>query len=225
MKKPKPKVTRQSADGLFPDLKPSGSHIGGRPDNPFGDTGNRSDNPFGDSPFEPIERRDRSEKALWKDNLVTLPIGIELPPGYESASKLRDAMERAWRMKWVREAANEIVAEFPEGWSALRPASGPVELRDASGVARALFGWAEDAELRILPRYVVESQENSTSGLGSLLVRDRESGQILERSSVWSAQTGTHHPDWAKLSAWLDKQYPLHRDPLRLWSDCETNLR
>lgn len=128
-------------------------------------------------------------------------------------------------MKWVREGKNEIVAEFPEGWAAVRPKSGPVELRDANGVVRALYGWAEDAELRILPRYLVESQENSSNGLGSLLVRDRENGSILERSSSWSAQTGTHHPDWARLSGWLDTQYPLHRDPLRLWTDCERNLR
>ncbi|MGF6772776.1 hypothetical protein P3T18_005270 [Paraburkholderia sp. GAS199] len=224
MKHGKTKLTRQSADVLFPDLKPSGTQAGSRPDNPFGDSTSHTSSPFADSPFGPLERPERDKKSLWKENLVSLPKGIELPPGYESAAKLRSAMERAWRMKWVREASHEIVAEFPEGWSAIRPASGPVQLRDANGVARAVYGWAEDAELRVLPRYVVESQENSSSGLGSLIVRDRESGQILERSAVWSAQTGNHHPDWAKLSAWLDRQYPQHRDPLRLWSDCEANL-
>jgi hypothetical protein len=147
-----------------------------------------------------------------------------LPPGYKSVSHVRDAMERAWRMKWVRESGNEVVAEFPEGWTAVRPTSGAVELKDATGVVRAVYGWAGDAEVRLLPRYRVESQENSSSGLGSLVVRDRESGQILERSSTWSAQTGTNHPDWTRLSAWLDKQYPLHRDPLRFWTDCEANL-
>jgi hypothetical protein len=91
-------------------------------------------------------------------------------------------------------------------------------------VVRALYGWAEDAELRILPRYLVESQANSSSGLGSLLVRDRETGQIPERSSIWSAQTGTNHPDWTRLSAWLDVRYPQYRDPLRYWEDCEKNI-
>lgn len=214
MKKGKTKFTRQHADGLFPDLKPTGAHVGSRPDNPFGA-----------GAFETVGRQERDDKSLWKDNLVTLPMGIELPPGYESVAHLRQAMARAWGMKWVRESRNEVVAECPEGWAAIRPKSGPVELRDANGVVRALYGWAEDAELRILPRYLVESQENSASGLGSLLVRDRENGQILERSSIWSAQTGTNHPDWARLSAWLDRQYPLHRDPLRLWADCENNLR
>ena len=137
---------------------------------------------------------------------MTLPVAIELPRGYESASQVRVAMERAWRVKWVREGENEVVADFPEGWAAFRPESGPIELRDPTGVVRALYGWAKGAELRILPRYQVESQSNSSSGLGSLLVRDREKGQILERSSIWSAQTGSNHPDWARLSAWLDKQ-------------------
>ncbi|CAE6706495.1 hypothetical protein R69927_03570 [Paraburkholderia domus] len=213
MKNGKPKLTRRDADGLFPDLQQSGAHLASRPDNPFGEGVSKK-----------IARRDRDEASLWKDNLVTLPKAIELPPGYESVSHVREAMERAWRMKWIRESGNEVVVEFPEGWSAVRPPSGAVELRDATGVVRAVYGWAGDAEVRLLPRYRVESQENSSSGLGSLVVRDRENGQILERSSIWSAQTGTNHPDWARLSTWLDRQYPLHRNPLRLWGDCEDNL-
>ncbi|MFM0730955.1 hypothetical protein PQQ52_10745 [Paraburkholderia sediminicola] len=213
MKNGKPKRTRQDADNLFPDLQHSGTHLASRPDNPFGE-----------KVAAPIARRERDEASLWKDNLVTLPAAIELPPGYKSVPHVREAMEKAWRMKWVRESGNEVVAEFPEGWAAIRPPSGAVELRDATGVVRAVYGWAEDAEVRLLPRYRVESQANSSSGLGSLVVRDRENGNILERSSIWSAQTGTNHPDWARLSTWLDKQYPGHRDPLRLWADCEDNL-
>jgi len=57
-----------------------------------------------------------------------------------------------------------------------------------------------------------------------LLVRDRGNGQILERSSIWSAQTGSNHPDWATLSAWLNSRYPHHHDPLRYWEDCEKNI-
>jgi hypothetical protein len=214
MKQGKPKLTRRDADSLFPDLQQSGARLASRPDNPFGAKAS-----------EPVVRRERDEASLWKDNLVTLPKGIELPVGYESVSQVREAMERAWRMKWIRESGNEIVAEFPEGWAAIRPATGAVELKDATGVVRAVYGWAGDAELRLLPRYRVESQENSSSGLGSVVVRDRESGQILERSSTWSAQSGTNHPDWARLSTWLDARYPGHRDPLRLWADCENNLR
>jgi hypothetical protein len=138
---------------------------------------------------------------------------------------MRDAMAHGWRVSWVRESKNVVVAELPEGWTAVRPASGPIELRDPSGVVRALYGWAEDAEVRVLPRYRVESQANSSNGLGSLLVRDRANGQILERSSIWSAQTDTNHPDWPTLSSWLKLRYPLHLNPLRCWEDCEANTR
>jgi hypothetical protein len=211
MKNGKPKRTRQDAERLFEGLPQASVRSASRPTNPFEE-----------GAFDEVERVDEEAK-LWKDNLVTLPLAIELPAGYESVSRVRAAMERAWRLKWLREGKKEVVTDFPEGWSAVRPPSGPIELRDPAGVVRAVYGWAEDAELRILPRYLVESQTNSSSGLGSLLVRDRENGQILERSSIWSAQTGTNHPDWAKLSAWLDGHYPLHRDPLRLWADCEAN--
>jgi hypothetical protein len=213
MKKGKTKLTRHDAERLFEGL-PAGSVR----------VSSRAENPFEAGAFDKVERVD-DETKLWKDNLITLPIAVELPAGYESVSRMREAMARAWRVKWVREGGNEVVAEFPEGWKAVRPESGPIELRDSVGVVRALYGWAEDAELRVLPRYLVESQANSSSGLGSLLVRDRGSGQILERSSIWSAQTGTNHPDWTRLSTWLNVRYPQHRDPLRYWEDCEANIQ
>jgi hypothetical protein len=213
MKKGKTKLTRHDAERLFEGL-PGGSVRGS----------SRPENPFEAGVFDVVERVDEKSK-LWKDSLITLPMAVELPAGYESISRVREAMARAWRVKWVREGKNEVVADFPEGWTAVRPESGPIELRDPSGVVRALYGWAEDAELRILPRYLVESQANSSSGLGGLLVRDRGNGQILKRSSIWSAQTGTHHPDWTTLSAWLDLRYPQHYDPLRYWDDCEENIQ
>jgi hypothetical protein len=213
MKKGKTKLTRHDAERLFEGLPATDVKVSGRPENPF-EAG----------AFDVVERID-DEAKLWKDNLITLPMAIELPSGYESQPRLREAMERAWRVKWVREGKHEVIADFPEGWSAVRPESGPIELRDPSGVVRALYGWAKDAELRILQRYVVEPQANSSSGLGSLLVRDRGNGQILERSSTWSAQTGTNHPDWTRLSAWLNSRYPQHHDPLKYWADCEENLR
>ncbi|MDR7009614.1 hypothetical protein [Paraburkholderia strydomiana] len=213
MKKGKTKLTRHDAERLFEGLPDGQAKVSSRPENPF-EAG----------VFDVVKRVD-DETKLWKDNLITLPMSIVLPAGYESVSRMREAMARAWRVKWVREGNNEVVAEFPEGWTAVRPESGPIELRDPSGVVRALYGWAKDAELRILPRYFVESQANSTSGLGSLLVRDRGNGQILERSSTWSARTGTSHPDWTRLSAWLSLRYPQHDDPLRYWEDCEKNIQ
>jgi len=212
MKKAKTKLSRQDAERLFDGLPASSARVSSRPENPF-EVG----------AFDVVERID-DETKLWKDNLITLPQAVELPAGYASVSGIREAMARAWRVKWVRETKHEVISEFPEGWTAVRPESGPIALRDPAGVVRALYGWAEDAELRILPRYLVESQTNSSSGLGSLLVRDRANGQILERSSTWSAQTGSNHPDWATLSAWLDLHYPHHRDPLRYWEDCEKNI-
>jgi hypothetical protein len=215
MKKGKAKLTRQDAERLFEGL-PTGNGNGNVK------ASSRPENPFEAGAFNEVERIDEEAK-LWKDNLITLPMAVELPSGYESLTLLREAMARAWCVRWVREGKNEVVSEFPEGWTSVRPGNGPLELRDPSGVVRALYGWAQDAELRILPRYVVESQANSSSGLGSLLVRDRADGQILERSSNWSAQTGIHHPDWTTLSAWLKSRYPHHHDPLRYWEDCEKN--
>ncbi|WP_322049392.1 hypothetical protein [Paraburkholderia sp. J67] len=218
MKKGKPKYTRHDAERLFEGLPAGSVKASSRPENPFEAA------PFAAEPFNEVRRAD-DEASLWKENLVKLPVAIELPAGYASVNAMREAMARAWHMRWVREERNEVVAEFPEGWKAVRPKSGPIELRDAAGVVRAVFGWAEDAELRILPRYLVESQTNSLSGLGSLVVRDRGNNQILERSSVWSAKTGTHHPDWRTLSVWLDSRYPHHADPLRYWNDCEENIQ
>ena len=213
MNKGKSKLTRQDAERLFEGLPPAKASVSSRPENPFGPD------------VSDVVKRVEDESALWKDNLITLPVSIELPPGYESVPRMREAMTRALRVRWVREGKDEVVAEFPEGWTAVRPESGPIELRDASGVVRGLYGWAKDAELRLLPRYLIESQANTSNGLGSVLVRDRGNGLILERSSNWSARTGTHHPDWTKLAAWLDLRYPDHRDPLRYWDDCEENRR
>ena len=213
MKKGKTKLTRHDAERLFEGLPAGNVRVSSRPENPF------------EAGVFDVVKRVEGENKLWKDSLITLPMAIELPAGYESVSRMREAIVRAWRVKWVREGKSEVVTEFPEGWTAVRPESGPIELRDSSGVVRALYGWAKDAELKILPRYLVESQANSSSGLGSLLVRDRGNGQILERSSIWSAQTGPNHPDWTRLSAWLNLRYPQHHDPLRYWEDCEENIR
>lgn len=213
MNKGKTKLTRQDAERLFEGLPASNVKTSKRPENPFGPEASN------------VVKRVEGEAALWKDNLITLPVAIELPAGYASEARMREAMARAWRVKWVREGKDEVVADFPEGWKAVRPQSGPIELRDPAGVVRAVYGWAKHAELRILPRFLIESQANNSNGLGSVLVRDRGNGSILERSSTWSARTGVNHPDWAKLEAWLNLRYPDHHDPLRYWEDCEENVR
>ncbi|KND59695.1 Nitroreductase [Candidatus Burkholderia verschuerenii] len=212
MNKGKAKLTRQDGERLFEGLPPAKAKVSSRPENPFGPD------------VSEVAKRADDESTLWKDNLITLPVGLELPKAYASTTALREGMTRALSVKWVREGKDEIVAEFPEGWEAIRPKSGPVELRDSAGRIRAVFGWAKDAEVRLLPRYSVESQANGSNGLNSVLVRDRANGNILERASTWSARAGTHHPEWAKLAAWLDARYPDHDDPLRYWEDCEKNL-
>ncbi|WP_246793721.1 hypothetical protein [Burkholderia perseverans] len=213
MKQGKPKLTRQDAERLFAGLPAAG-----------GSSASRPVNPFEASPFDMTRRADE-KTTLWKDNLVTLPIAFVVPAAYASLAVLSRAIVQAWRVRWVREAGHEIVAEFPEGWKAVRPATGPIELRDPSNVVRAVYGWAEDAELRLLTRYLVETQSNSSTGMSSLLIRDRASGQILERSSIWSSLSGANHPDWARLSGWLNGHFPQHQDPLRYWEDCERNLK
>jgi hypothetical protein len=213
MNKGKTKLTRADAERLFEGLPASNVRVSSRPENPFGPEKTK------------VIDRVEGEETIWKDNLIRLPSAIELPKGYESLAGMRDAIARALAVKWLSESKDEVVAEFPEGWEAVRPNTGPTELRDPSGVVRGLFGWAQDAELRLLPRYSVESQENSSNGQGSVLIRDRANGRIIERSTIWSAQTGRSHPDWTKLVAWLDQRFPDHHDPLRYWDDCESNLR
>ena len=136
MKQGIPKLTRQDAERLFAGLPGENTS---RPSNP-------PTNPF--DAARPLEK----EIKLWKDNLVTLPIAIVLPACYASLPQLREAMARAWGVRWVRETSREVAAEFPEGWKAIRPSTGPIELRDPSNVVRAVYGWAENAELRLLSR-------------------------------------------------------------------------
>jgi hypothetical protein len=77
MKKGKPKLTRHDAERLFEGL-PAGNAR----------ASSRAENPFEAGVFDEVKRVD-DETKLWKDNLVTLPMAIELPAGYESASRMR----------------------------------------------------------------------------------------------------------------------------------------
>lgn len=71
MKKAKAKLTRQDAERLFEGLPGGNTKVSSRPENPF-EAG----------AFDAVERID-DETKLWKDNLITLPMAIELPAGYE----------------------------------------------------------------------------------------------------------------------------------------------
>ncbi len=113
MKKGKTKLTRQDAERLFEGLPAGDARASSRPENPF-EAG----------VFDVVKRVD-DETRLWKDNLITLPTAIELPAGYDSASHLREAMTRSLRVKWVREGASEIVAEFPRDGRPFVRTAGP----------------------------------------------------------------------------------------------------
>lgn len=54
----------------------------------------RPEYPFEAGAFEPVESVD-DKATLWKDNLITLPMAVVLPTGYESVSRIRDAMAHA----------------------------------------------------------------------------------------------------------------------------------
>jgi hypothetical protein len=82
----KSRRARRAAESLFSGLQTEGSTSASRPANPF-------DN----DPFEAV-----GMPAETRDELVTLPPEIELPPGYEDAAHMRDALARAWRMDWIK---------------------------------------------------------------------------------------------------------------------------
>jgi hypothetical protein len=83
MKKGKTKLTRHDAERLFEGLPAGNVRVSSRPENPF-EAG----------VFDVVKRVD-DENKLWKDSLITLPMAIELPAGYESVSRMREAMVRA----------------------------------------------------------------------------------------------------------------------------------
>ncbi|WP_323121658.1 hypothetical protein [Burkholderia alba] len=188
-------------------------------------TARRAENPFADTAPARSDDVTRTEpkSTIWKDSVVSLPVGIEVPPGYRSVEQVREAMQRAWQIKPVRQSRDAIEVELLPGWKASKLPNGTTEIRDAAGVTRAVYGWSHQAELRLLPRYAIESREGASDGKYQLIVRDRERNAILERS-LFSAQNGTNHPEWRKWNAWLDEAFPLHRDPLRCWGDCEAIL-
>src|SRR5579863_7674348 len=99
MNKGKSKLTRQDAERLFEGLPPAKASVSRRPENPFG------------SDVPDVAKRVEDEAILWKDNLITLPVSIELPPGYQSVPRMREAMTRALCVKWVREGKDAVVAE------------------------------------------------------------------------------------------------------------------
>jgi len=148
------------------------------------------------------------------DHLVPLPAAIELPPGYESVSQLRDAMERAWGLTWVSVSKDGYLARLPSEFGYRHTDDGSLEIY-RGGALRASRNPGEDAPLRLITRYGLESRFGDDDRC-QIRVRDRE----LERTvheSFWEASSGPQHPAWKGLADWLDREYPNHRDPFAYW--------
>src|SRR5471032_1364011 len=75
MKKGKTKLTRHDAERLFEGLPAGNAKVSSRPENPFGDE------------LFDVPKRADDEAKLWKDSLITLPIGIELPADNQSVPR------------------------------------------------------------------------------------------------------------------------------------------
>ena len=172
------------------------------------------DNPFEQGMFEEGDDVAVDEYAGLRDNLVALPAAIELPPGYESVSQLRDAMERAWGLTWVSVSKDGYLARLPSEFGYRHTDDGSLEIY-GHGALRAVRRSGEDAPLRLITRYGLESRFGDDDRC-QIRVRDRELERTV-RESFWEASSGPQHPAWKGLSDWLDREYASHRDPFAYW--------
>ncbi|MDE1183016.1 hypothetical protein [Paraburkholderia sp.] len=205
----KSRNARQALENLFSDLPPSSAQSKPGKQNPFEDAERAAR----------VDARPSGDGTIWKESVVSFPVAVEVPRGYESAAHVHEAMERAWKLRWHRKTKDELVTELAPGWGAVKLPDGSTEVRDSNGLPRAVFGWSEHAELRLLTRYTITSREGA-DGRYQVVAYDRQRNSVLERS-LFSAQSGTSHPEWARLMGWLAKLFPQHQDPLRYWDDCE----
>ncbi|MGH8779242.1 hypothetical protein [Paraburkholderia sp.] len=206
MSSEKSKRARQAAESLFGSGSTGKATSSGRKTNPF------------DDPFETVDQSKQS-----RDELVVLPSQIAVPPGYEDAAHVRDALARTWRMDWVKIGKDECVVRLPVGWSADRSVDGVLRIY-SDGVVRAEGRFGEKATLQILPRYYLKAEFHDSDDHCRIVVRDRDRNNSVLKESFWDTRSGPNHPQWKILSDWLDTEYPDHRDPLKYWEDCEANL-
>lgn len=210
MKSDKSRRARLQAEALFSGLKKTESSAV-----------TRSQNPFGDGGYEQDEVDDQDEDIF---RLVPFPRAIEVPPGYESVDHVREAMRRACRIEWHAFHTDTVDVSLPHDWGLHKPDGGAIEVISPCGT-RAIFGRAAKAEIRLLSRYRLDSQEDPKDRHSRVVVRDYDRGGAVLESSYYASQSGPSHPEWNRLKAWLDKEFPLHRDPLRYWEDCEENIK
>lgn len=208
LKRGKPKRTRFDADNLFPDLRRSGSSSTSRPANPFGD--------------DPFKRAAGKAEEYEIVRSYALPAAMELPPGYESLDRMREAMARAWAMDWIRVNQTSAEVRLSAGWGVDQSLDGMLRVYGAE-VVRAECVIAPDAVLRVLPRYRLVSDFHSDDHC-RLVIRDRDRKDSVVEESFWDAKSGPNHPEWKRMSELIDKLFPDHRDPFMYWEDCEDNL-
>lgn len=192
---------------FFSELRAGGTNTASRPNNPF-------DN----DAFEAVDM-----PAETRDELVTLPPEIEVPSGYEDVAHLRDALASAWRMDWIKIGKDSCVVRLPVGWSADRSVDGMLRIY-CKGVTRAEGKLVQDAALRLLSRFYLQSEVHPSDDRCRIVVRDRAGSQRFLKASFWDVRSGPNHPQWKVLAEWLAREYPHHRDPLRYWEDCDHNL-
>jgi hypothetical protein len=208
----KSKRARRAAESLFGDLPATGSTAGST-------AASRPLNPFENDSFH-----NPASATPTGDELVVLPAQFELPPGYEDAAAMRDALARIWRMDWIKVGKDECVVRLPVGWRADKSVDGVLRIEYA-GVVRAQGRIVEGAILQILPRYYLKAEFHESNDHCRIVVRDRGRNNAVLKESFWDTRSGPNHPQWKILSDWLDAQYADHCDPLRYWDDCEENRR
>lgn len=204
MGRSKPKYTRGDAERLFAGLGPTGTRSANSPANPFDDV-------------RDVIERPKSEPSIWSEETVWLPTEIELPPGYESADQVRDAMTRSWGIKWISETGDGLMARLADGWRVHHPKTGGVRIYGGDAV-RAEWISGKHAKLRILCRYRIESKFDPSDDRCQLVVRDGEADSKPLQFSAYAPESGPQHPEWKKWLAWLDREYPGHTDPFRFWT-------
>ena len=149
-----------------------------------------------ENPFEQVACEEADDVAVdeyagLRDNLVALPAAIELPPGCESVSELRDAVERVWGLTWVSVNKDGYLARLPSDFGYRHTDDGSLEIY-GHGALRAVRSSGEDAPLRLITRYGLESRFGDDDRC-QIRVRDRELDRTL-RESFWEAAIGPQHP-------------------------------
>jgi len=201
----KPKYTRADAERLFGGLAPpTGTRSATSPVNPFDDN------------YDVIERPENAPLSIWSKETVWLPTDIELPRGYESVDQVRDAMSRAWGMTWISETREGLMARLADGWEVVHQEAGGAKIYDGSAF-RAEWASGGHAKLRLLCRYRIESKFDPSDDRCQLVVRDGEVDWKPLEFSAYAPESGPRHPEWTKWRAWLDREYPNHRDPFAYW--------